>query len=344
MLNTSIQLNGKIIGKGHRPYLVAEMACAHDGDYEKAIRIADAAIEARADAVQLQFFRTEQIVVPHHKLFKTLKGIEFSPDQWKALAEHCRERGVEVLACTYDVPSVQLAKDIDADGLKINSADLSNPDVLQAAASSGLPITLGTGASTLTEISEGLEVLERYGARNIVLMHGVQNFPTRIADLNIARVSLLSNTYDIPVGYHDHTDGADPFSRIVDLIAVGAGAQVIEKHITFDRKQEGLDYQAALEPDEFGLFAELLRTGWKALGTKWPKPFSESDLAYRKFQKKTIVAARTLPEGTTIGREDVVFLRAVENGLPPKDFPRLLSGKTRRAISPFENITLDDVE
>lgn len=337
-----IKIKNTIIANKHQPYIIAEMACAHDGDFNKAIRLVDAAVEAGADAVQLQFFRSEETVTPHHEVFGVLQKIEFSKENWTKIFNHARSKGIHVFVCTYDVPSVQFAVDLKADGIKLNSADLSNPEVVIAVAKSGIPFTLGTGASTLDEISTGVRMAKENGAKDIILMHGVQNFPTKTEDLNILRVELLRDVFELPVGYHDHTEGEDPFAQVVDLIAVGLGASVIEKHITLSRAEKGIDYQAALEPSEFKAFVERIKRAYVALGSKEIKPFTESELRYRKFQKKSIVASRALKAGEVISRDMVSFIRNTDPGMAPRYFQDLVNGKTLiRDVEQFENISED---
>lgn len=343
-LNKQIQVRDKHIGPGNPPYVIAEMACAHDGEFDKAKVLVDASAKAGADAVQLQFFVAEETVTPHHEAYDIIKRIEFTEAQWTELFHYAEQSGIEVFVCTYDVPSVHLAAKLGAHGIKLNSADLTNPEVVAAVSKAGIPFTLGTGASTFDEIRRGLESAIASGARDVVLMQGVQNFPTATKDLNIAKIDLLRSEFGIPVGYADHTDGDDPFGKIVDLVAIGMGANVLEKHITVDRSEKGIDYQAALEPAEFKAYVENVKRAYTALGNRDIKPFTESDLKYRKFQKKSVVAARDIQAGEAITREHVSFIRNTNPGVAPIDFALVEGKKAQRNIQQFENILTEDVQ
>ena len=337
-----VSIKGKDIGNGCPVYVIAEMACAHDGSYEKAIQLVDSAVNAGADAIQLQFFRSDETVVPSHEVYSVLQRIEFSEEQWRNIIAHARRSSIAVIICTFDLPSVLLAVSLGADAIKLNSADLSNPDVVGAVAKSGLPFTLGTGASFDEEIAEGLRMAREGGASQIILMHGVQNFPTKTEDLNIRRVKYLQNKFEMPVGYHDHTDGSDTFAGMVDLIAVGMGAHVIEKHITIDRSEKGIDFQAALEPEEFRNFVKNIRRAELALGRAEKTELTESDLRYRKFQKKSIVAAHEIESGKVLMRDDVRFIRNVEPGLPTVELPKLLGKRANKTIRKFDNLLAEN--
>ena len=143
---------------------------------------------------------------------------------------------------------------------------------------------------------------------HLVLMHGVQNFPTDMRNAHIRRMALLRETFDALVGYADHTEGDHELSGVIDLVAVGMGACVIEKHITHDRSKKGIDHQSALNPDEFKQFVDTIRQGGMALGVPRYQTLTESDRKYRQFQKKALLAAVDIPAGTELQREHVTFL------------------------------------
>lgn len=342
-MNTRIKINKATIGTGHRPYIIAEMACAHNGEFQQALDLIKVSKEAGADACQLQFFVPEETVTPNHPVYKVLQDIAFSKEEWRKIFEYGKSLEIDMWVCTYDVPSVEWAVEFGAVGIKLNSADLANPDVLKAVAQSKIPFTLGTGASTFEEIARGLRFTASHGAENCILMQGVQNFPTQNKDLNIARIKLLQNTFGLPVGYADHTDGDDDYGNIIDLIAIGCGAVVLEKHITLDRSKKGIDYQAALNPDEFKEYVSTMHKGAESFGVAEIKEFSESDLKYRKFQKKGIVAAHDLKIGDVVTRDKVLFIRNEIPGIAPIDL-LLLEGKSlTKSVAKFENITLADI-
>lgn len=303
-----IEVAGRVIEDG-AAFIIAEMACAHDGDFGKAVELVRVASEAAVDAVQLQFFQTPANMVRHHRLRPLLEKIEFSAEQWADLVAASRKHGLPVFACAYDRPSLELALELGVDGIKFNSADLGNREMLELAAESGTFFTLGTGASRLEEIGQALSLVLGCGGNRLVLMHGMQAFPTRIEKANIRRIGVLKSSFGALTGYADHTDGDSPFAGEIDLVALGAGACVLEKHFTLDRATKGIDYQAALNPDQLVAYVSRVRDGVEALGDGRPVAFDEDDKRYRQFQKKRIVAARTLGRGTVLTRSDVDLLR-----------------------------------
>lgn len=343
-LKQTFPVRDRLLGEGQPPYIIAEMACAHDGDLTKAKQLIDAAAEAGVDAIQLQLFSAEEQVAPHHSLYDLLRQLEFSEADWASLFEHARQQDLTLFAFTYDPPKLKLALDLGIDGIKLSSADLSNPEMLAMAASSDLPITLGTGASTLEEIQAALEQVQSQGGSQVVLMHGVQNFPTTLPNANLRRIQLLQRVFQLPVGYQDHTEADLDISKVIDLVAVGMGACIVEKHITLSRAAKGTDYQAALEPQELQHYVRYVREASSALGTDQLTGLTESDRRYRQFQKKSIVAAQTIPSGKVLTRELVKFLRSdATSGLPPNHLDQLLGKRVVREIAPFEHICAADV-
>ena len=261
-----LDINGIKIGQCNRPYIIAEMACAHNGKKEYALRLIDLAVEANADAIQLQIFNTNEMMVPSHKAYRTVKEIEFAQKDWSDIIGYAKQFDIDILICTYDLDSLKFAIKSDVDAIKINSSDLLNVDILKELALSKLPFLLHTGASTFNEIKMSLDYIGLFNDSQIILMHGVQNFPTEVSKANISRLQKLKNKFKLPVGYSDHTDATDQLSRMIDLVAVGMGTDVLEKHITLAREERGVDYQSALEADEFQKYVRDIHAAASSLG------------------------------------------------------------------------------
>jgi sialic acid synthase SpsE len=342
-MRETIRIGEKLIGSSETVYVIAEMACAHDGDVDKAKGLINAAVSAKADAIQLQFFSRKDLMTPSHEAYNLLGTLEFSRQEWKEIYQYARRKDIQIFACAYDVPSAELAIQLGVDGIKLNSSDLSNPDLLEIVARSGLPYTMGTGASTVEEIAQAVETCLRNGGDQIILMHGVQNFPTAIEHAQINRIRMLKALFPFPVGYQDHTDASHPFSRVVDLLAVGAGACVIEKHITLDRSETGTDYQAALEPMELKEFVQTIKRAERAMGSNRILPLSQNEKNYRKFQKKSIVSGCEIKKGQLVTRGMLQFMRS-EPGLSPHQVGKIVGRATKRNIRQFENILPEDLE
>lgn len=300
------------VGEGFAPLLIAETACAHHGSVEEAKKLVEAASDAGADLVQLQIFRSAEQVGGNHPIYNLLCDLELSDRDWSEVFAHAKKTKTDTMVFVYDLPSLELALDFDPQALKLNSSDLMNAPLLRACAETGLPIFLGTGASRIEEITEAVSWIQECGGSKLILMHGIQDFPTHLRDSRLQRIQLLKSLFDLPVGYGDHTDADLSIAPYVDFLALGLGVDCLEKHITIDRKEKKTDYQAALNPEQWKDYAENISSAWLALEDQLPIDLTEADLRYRKFQKKYAVMSKPVMAGEAFGIESVKFLRVEE--------------------------------
>jgi sialic acid synthase SpsE len=323
-------------------HIIAEMACSHEGDPALARKIIDGAGQAGADSIQFQIWSLKDTVVPHHPDYQMLTRIELSRDVWRDLANYVREKypSMHIIACVYERSSVDFAQTIAVDAYKIHSADLSNPVLIKYVAQTNKRIDLSVGASTTAEIQSALEWIN---GGDTWLMYGYQGFPTPTDAINLNYMMKLKQLFELPVGYQDHSDANLPAAFWLPAAALGMGVDVLEKHITHDRSYKGIDHEAALNPDEFKKFVEMVREIEAARGHSTPRPFSPEEVKYRKYSKKSLVAARDLAEGDTIAAEDLLFMRADSLGVTPDQSERLVNRKVRHAIAAYHLVTEDDL-
>ena len=333
----------------NRTYIIAEMACSHEGDPSLARKIIDGAGQARADAIQFQIWSLKDTVVPNHPDYGMLQRIELAPDTWRELANYSRQHypAMHIIACVYDRSSVDFAETIDVDAYKLNSQDLSNPNLIDRVSRKLKRIDLSIGASTIGEIQSALEHIaaarQNSGKPDVWLMYGYQGFPTPTDAINLNYMMKLKQLFELPIGYQDHSDGNSEAAFWLPAAALGMGVDVLEKHITHDRSYKGIDHEAALNPDEFARFVHMVREIEASKGSSTPRAFSPEEVKYRKYAKKSIVAAHDLAEGQIVGPNDLLFMRADSLGIPPDQTERLIGRSTKRAVSAYHLINEDDV-
>lgn len=332
---------------GDRPptYVIAEMACSHEGSPELARIIIDAAGTAGADAIQFQMWRLGDMVTPDHPDIELLRRLEMSWEQWGGLADYARSRhpGLDLVACVYEPFTVDFAVRIGVAAFKLHSSDLSNPILVRKVARTGIPLHLSVGASSLDEIQAALEWARQEGCADITLMFGYQNFPTRIDDAHMRYMLKLKSLFELPIGYQDHTDAELPGAFHLPAAAMGLGVDILEKHITHDRSLRGVDHQAALNPVEFAGFVRMVRDIELGMGVGIPKPWSEEERHYRAIAKKSVVLLRAMEAGETVGEADIGFLRASRPGLPPTRMAWLAGKALQRALPIWHVLEEGDV-
>jgi sialic acid synthase SpsE len=328
------------------PYIIAEMACSHEGNPDLARKIIDGAGQAGADAIQFQVWVLKDMMVPHHPDYERVSKIEFSQNQWAELADYVRQKypEMQIIACVYERKSVDFCDRIGVDAFKLHTADLSNPFLVKHVAQTGKRIDLSIGASTIDEIQTAVEWIQNTSTSEIWLMYGYQNFPTPTNAIHLNYMMNLKKLFGLRMGYQDHSDGDSEAAFWLPATAQGMGIDILEKHITHDRSYKGIDHEAALNPDEFMRFVQMTRILEDAKGLSAPHPFSAEELKYRKYSKKSLVASRDLAKGVTVTESDLTFMRADTLGLPPDQANRLLGKTTRREILSYALVLEEDVE
>jgi len=326
-------------------YIIAEMACSHEGDPTLAKKIIDGAGAAGADAIQFQIWNLKRMVVPHHPDYAMLERIEMSPTVWTELTSYTRERypQMQIISCVYEVSSVDLCEDLQVDAYKIHSADLSNPFLINYVAETGKRIDLSVGASTIVEIQTAVDWIRSVGNDSLWLMYGYQGFPTPTDAINLDYMAKLKSLFELPIGYQDHSAGDSDSAFWLPAAAVGMGIDILEKHITHDRSYKGIDHEAALNPDEFVRFVAMVRELELARGSAKPRSFSPQEEKYRKYSKKSLVAAKDLPANHILTLEDLSYMRGDKLGLPTDHASSIVGRTTRTAIPAYHVISGDDV-
>jgi len=297
----------KLFSQNH-VFVIAEMANSHEGSLSKAKKIVIAASNAKADAIKFQKFIASELLTQTHPQYKHFKQLEMSKTEWKNLIAFSRKKNLKIFVDVFGLESARFISKLSIDGLKIHSTDLTNPQLLDFFSNTQLPVLVSTAGCYPNEIDEALKILKRK-PKEIALLHGFQGFPTRIRDLNLRRISTLKNRYGLPVGLMDHVSGDSKMALLIAQLGMGLGARIIEKHITINRSEKGIDYYSALDPDEFKNLVSLIRLAEKSLGSA-NFDFSKDELQYRLNQKKKTISKQSLKKGTKLKKSQFEFKRS----------------------------------
>ena len=341
-LSARIDIGGSVIAKNEPVLVMAEMAQTHEGQISLANKTVKAASEAGADCIKFQMFKADSLAAPDYRDYESLREMELAEEQWQQLFEYAREQRLMIVTDVFDPASARLAFDLGADGFKIHSTDTCNPSLITQVAEYRKPMFLSCGGSTFEEVQHAVDTARRAGNDSIVLVHGFQAFPTEMKDTNLLLIPALERRFGALVSYHGHFDGGSQMAIILPLMAISAGAVVIETHITLDRSGRGTDYESALDPGDFKEMVEMIRDVQSGLGTE-DNDLSEAALKYRNLMKKVVVAAQDLPSGRPLQSSDLAYKRSSNPGQYPAEADGLLGKATIRSISKNEPITLGDL-
>lgn len=313
--------------------IIAEAAQGYLGDPPaKTKLLVRMAAAAGADAVKFQLVYADELCTEQHHHFRLFSALEMADADWAAVAETCRAAKIPLYLDIFGPRSLELACRLGVRGLKVHSTDLLNLPLLRQVAEAPIRrVLLSTGGTFAPEIEEAAVLL---GRKELVLLHGFQGYPTRLEDNHLARLDLLRARFPrAAIGFADHVPGNAPERLWLSAAAVGAGATVLEKHLTTALVMREEDHEAALNPDDFSGYAANMRRAYAALGeVKEGLDFGMSDgeLAYREQMKKHVVAARDLPAGTVLEAADLALKRS-EAAEPVLHDLRAAQGRRLRA-------------
>jgi len=320
--------------------IIAEIANAHQGNPEIALKLAEAAASSGADAVKFQIYFADEFLVKKHPRYEHFKKQAFSEKTWNELLPKAKKLKVKVYADVFGEKAFSCAASCDLDGYKIHSSDLTNTPLLKRVASVPKKIFLATGGSTILEIRYALHhIALTRTAKEAVLLHGFQAYPTDVKDAVLSRIGVLQELFgDVAsVGYSDHTDAQDLFAVIIPLMTVPYRITCLEKHITFDRNKKGVDYYSSFEPEEFGRFVQQVRQAEQIVGTR-SLQFAESEKQYRAGVKKVWVMSKDGASEAAIEEKDLIMKRPAQYVASPF-YEEIVGGRLLHPLREDEPVT-----
>jgi len=351
--------------------IICEIGVNHNGDEKLARQMIDKAAECGADIVKFQTFKAHELVsisAPKAEYqtrntgagesqLEMLRKLELSDEAHRALAKYAETKNLEFLSTPFTLSAVERLVEFGVKRLKIPSGELINGPLLLAAARTGLPVILSTGMGNLDEIETALGALAfgytvatdetptltgfsdalktEEGAeavrKNVTVLHCTTQYPAPLKDINLKAMNTIADTFDVDVGYSDHSEGI-----VVSLAAAARGAVMIEKHFTLDKSLPGPDHQASLEPDEFAAMVKGIREIEMALGMPEKTP-SLSEMPNMAIARQSLIAANDIAAGDEFTLQNLTTKRP-GNGISPMKFWDMLGQKAARAYAKDELI------
>ncbi|MFI5114719.1 MAG: pseudaminic acid synthase [Terriglobales bacterium] len=312
-----IEIGKRLVGPGEPAFCVAELSANHNQDFEKAVRIIQAAKDAGADAVKLQTYTPDTITIASDREYfrvgggtlwdgKTLYelyGEAYTPWEWQPkLKRAAEDLGMQCFSSAFDSSAVDFLESIHVPAHKVASLELVDLALIGKMAATGKPLIMSTGMATLEEIEEALAAARQAGATQLALLKCTSAYPAPAEEMNLRTIPELSRRFGLPVGLSDHTLGI-----AVPVAAVSLGACIIEKHLTLARAEGGPDSAFSLEPHEFKAMVDAVRTTEKALG-EIHFGVSERENRSRVFRRSLFVV-QDVKEGEKFTAENVRSIR-----------------------------------
>lgn len=328
-----------------RCLIIAEAGVNHNGCLETALRLCDAAKQAGADVVKFQTWKTENIITKNvaqaqyqaentgknESQYDMLKRLELSYEDFSAIKKYCDKIGIQFASTADDEESLAYLVRLGIPFVKVSSGDIGNVPFLRKMGSTGLPVILSTGMSTIEDISFSINALREGGAADITVLHCTTNYPCPYEEVNLKAINTLKDVFGLKIGYSDHTIGVE-----VPVSAVAMGAQVIEKHFTLNCNMKGPDHLASTEPEVFKKMVEQIRNIERALGDGIKKP-TKSETKISTVVTKRIVAAKRIEKGDMFTPENLSVKRN-DVGLKAREWDDVLGKVATKSYSEDEGI------
>ena len=329
-------------------FVIAEIGNNHNGDVALACRLVDLAAEAGADCAKFQMRSMASLYrapgtatdlaedLGAQYTMDLLARFQLAPDDLFRVFDHCRARGILPLCTPWDHDSLAALDAYGLAGFKIASADLTNHELLRAAAATRRPLILSTGMSSEAEILDAVRLLRGAGAQ-FAMLHCNSTYPAPFKDVNLNYIPRLARLTDAPVGYSGHERGI-----AVAIAAVAVGARIVEKHFTVDRAMEGNDHRVSLLPPEFTALVEGIREVEAALGGAGERRITQGEMMNREVLAKSLVVNRAVVAGETIV-DEMIDVKSPGRGLQPNRRAALVGRRARRDMAAGEFFYVSDL-
>ncbi len=347
-----IMIASRKVGRGHPPFIVAEMSGNHGQSLDRALAIVEAAAKAGAHALKMQTFTADTITLdvseneffisdPNNRLegdsLYTLYEKAHTPWEWhEPILNRCKELGIIGFSAPFDETAVDFLESLNVPCYKIASFENVHIPLIRKVAATGMPVIMSTGMASEDELAEAVKVAREAGCENIILLKCTSVYPADPDSANILTIPHMRELFNLQVGLSDHTIGIG-----VALASVALGATVIEKHFTLDQSDDGIDSSFSLEPDDLRALVVESERAWRALGDVSYGP-SEKEKASLQF-RRSLYIAQDMKKGDVFTEKN---LRAVRPGLglPPKHLPSLIGRRIAKDARKGTPLSWDIVE
>jgi pseudaminic acid synthase len=332
------------------PYFIAEISANHCGKISIAKKLIKCAKLNGADAVKLQTFTADTMTLKSNKkYFKVNKGLwkgytlwdlydeAHTPLSWhKSLFDYAKKIGITIFSTPFDETAVTFLEKLNCPIYKVASFEMTDLPLVKKIASTKKPIIISTGMASLKEIDLTYRTAKKYGANDITLLYCVSNYPAKNSDFNINNIKILKKKYNCRVGLSDHS-----LDQNVAITSIGAGAEIIEKHIALEKQKKGLDIKFSLKGKEIRKFKNAINSAYELLGKKIF--FRNKSEKKSTMFRRSIFVCSNISKGEKFTKENIRRIRP-GNGLEPKFYEKLIGRRAKKNLQKGNPLTTEDIK
>lgn len=349
-MSRQLFIDGRAIGGGAPPYVIAEMSANHNGSIDAAFRIIEEAKEAGADAVKIQTYRPDTITLKSdlpdftineglwagRSLYELYEWAH-TPWEWhEALFAFARKVGITLFSSPFDHTAVDLLESLNAPAYKIASFEAVDLPLIKYVAATGKPMIISTGMADEPEIQDAIDAALGGGCHSLAILHCVSGYPAPAEDYNLRTIPDMIQRFELVTGLSDHT-----LDNTTAIASIALGASLIEKHFTLDRNGGGPDDSFSVEPAELRSLCRGVRTAWEALGNVnyARKPSERGNVKFRR----SLYFVKDIKAGGLITREAVRSVRP-GFGVAPKHLDSIIGRRVTRDVVANSPVAFDIIE
>jgi pseudaminic acid synthase len=316
------------------PFFVAEISANHNGSIVHAKKLIKTAKEYGADAVKLQTYTPDTLTIKSSKPdFKIRGGLwngkklwdlyakAQTPFEWhKELFDYAKKLKIICFSTPFDESAVDLLESLNCPFYKVASFEINHIPLIKKIAQTKKKIIISTGVANLQEIDLAYKTAKKNGAREVILLYCVSNYPSKLSDFNFNNIRILKERYNCKVGFSDHSTD----NRIV-AAAIAAGAEIVEKHIALDLQKKGFDIAFSLKGREIKEYISIMREMHLMMGKKY---FFRNQSENKNLQfRRSIYAIRDIKKDEKFSLKNIRVIRP-GFGVHPIYFEKLINKKS----------------
>jgi sialic acid synthase SpsE len=254
----------------------------------------------------------------------------------KKIFDYARKKKIEIFSTPFDEKSVDYLEELNVNFYKIASVDIVNLPLIRKVGLTGKPLILSTGMSDFSTVEDAVKVFKETKNKNLILLHCLSSYPANKLEMNLRVIKTFKDLYKIPVGLSDHFSGVE-----ISLMAIGMGANIIEKHFTLDKKYEGPDHVLSLEPKEMELLMNFSRSSNQIIGDG-NKVIQPSEYEMINSQRKSIYAKVNILKGQKLSNKNIC-IKGPAGGIMPKFTDIILGKRIKKSIDKDMPITWEHI-
>jgi pseudaminic acid synthase len=333
-MNKEIRIGNFVINEASPTFIIAEMSANHLFDFDRAVKIIQAAKDAGADAIKIQTYTPDTITLDCddpcfqitqgtiwdgttlHKLYESA----YTPWEWQPkLKKIAEDMGLIFFSSPFDLTSIDFLEEMNVPVYKVASFEITDIPFIKKIAKTGKPIIMSTGIAYMSDIELAMRTCREAGNENVILLKCTSSYPAPYEDINLKTIPSMKETFDCITGLSDHTMGS-----AVAGAGVALGAKVVEKHLTLSRADGGADAAFSMEPQEFKEMVDNIRKIEKAVG-RVTYDLTDKQKAEREHTRSLFVA-QDMKAGDVFTPDNLRSVRP-GNGLHTKYYEELLGKK-----------------